>query len=415
MSALFLPVVVLILLAGGITAAYVAAFRIGSSRLRTLREEGFGGAETLDRVRRRTGLVAAGAQTVAGACSLAALGTGIVGHTFTLGDGPAWADALVGVLVVVMFGHVVPHVLAARYPVRIALSSAGLLLTISRVVVPLARRIIRLEEAVGGGNGHDEASAGERELREIHDIGREEGIIEEAESRLVERAFRLDELTARDVMVPRVDMFSWQADLTTGDVHPQLANVPFSRIPVFGESIDDITGVVHVRDVYRQLAAGRTGDRLGDLARSPMFVPPSRSCAELLTDFRSRRVHLGIVADEFGGTDGLVTLEDVIEELVGEIHDETDVDEEELERIGEHQVVCAGGIDLRDVEEALGIAFPKGEHRSLNGLILGERGRVPERGASLEIGEVRIDILGRTDARVTRAQVTRLVSDQGSA
>lgn len=398
-----LPLVLVLLgLVGAVAAVRLSVQRIGRSRLRTLREEGFQGAETLAKVQDRARLARASAHLVEDILSLTALGVGVANRTFTLGEGPFWLDLVFGGAVLVLARNLLPQVVALHYPVRVGLSGAPPLLALAKVAAPVVRLARR-----SSGNGGEAPRAGERELREIREIGREEGVIEEAESRLVERAFRLDELAAKDVMVPRVDMFAWPEELTTGAVHAQLEGVPFSRVPVYGESIDDVKGVVHLRDVYRQLAAGATETRLAELARRPMFVPPSRSCAELLSDFRARRVHLGIVADEFGGTDGLVTLEDVVEELVGEIHDETDIAEEAFVHTGEGQVLCGGGADLRDVAEALGITFPKGEHRSVNGLILEERGRIPERGESLVIGDVRVEVTGRTDSRVTRARLTK--------
>jgi CBS domain containing-hemolysin-like protein len=146
------------------------------------------------------------------------------------------------------------------------------------------------------------------------------------------------------------------------------------------------------------------------LAREPFFVPGSLPLTQLLEDFQARRIHLGIVADEFGGTDGLVTLEDVLEELVGEIRDETDVEEEEIVRISDGIVECDAGVDMRDLDDALGRVFPKVEPRSLNGFILEELGNVPGAGDSLERAGVKIEILAATETQVLRARLTKLPS-----
>lgn len=404
-----LTVAALVALSGVVALARLSALGISDSRLRTLREEGFRRAQTLTSVQERVHAVSLGARLLSDTLALAAVGVAALSQGASFGEGTGWVDVLLAGTAAVLARSLFAPLLAARNPVRVGLAMAPLLLFLSRLISPPARVLSRLFPTASK-NGGDEIRAGERELIDLRELGREEGVIEEAESRLVERAFRLDELDARDVMVPRVDIFAWPASLTTGEVHRELEDVPYSRIPVYGDSIDDVTGVVHVRDIYRQLAGGRTDMRLGELARRPMFVPPSRSCAELVADFRTRRVHLGIVADEFGGTDGLVTLEDVIEELVGEIQDETDVEPEEIVRAGDAELLCGGGVDLREIAEALKVTFPKGEHRSLNGLILDERGRIPESGEHLKIGEVGIEITGRTDSRVTRAKVTRLAS-----
>ncbi|MGY8797963.1 MAG: hemolysin family protein [Longimicrobiales bacterium] len=397
----------LLLLSAVLTAAETAAFQISSSRLRTLQEEGFTGAEALIEVRRQAGLVGSSVRLATGMLKLSALGAGVVTGAWTLGNGSPWANVVVGVALVIIVCDLVPYVIAARNPVRMALSSASGLLTLTRLTRFVAVPVSRLEEA-WVGNGDGDLSTEERELREIQEIGQEAGILEESENILVERAFRLDDLTAWDVMVPRVDIFAWKEGLALSEIHDQLADVPYSRVPVYRDSVDDVTGIVYVREVYERLADGQRDVKLSELSHDPFFVPGSLSCAQLLRDFQARRIHMGLVADEFGGTDGLVTLEDVVEELVGEIHDETDVAEEELIRISGIEIECDAGADVRDINEALDVALPKVEHRSLNGLILEELGHVPPEGESFERHGVRIDIIQASETQVLRARVTRL-------
>jgi len=312
-----------------------------------------------------------------------------------------------GLVVIVLVGDVFPHALAARSPIRLALASAPTLLGVERWMRPLTRPVARLEERIAGGN-EDGLSSEKRELREMQELGEEEGVLEASENLLVERAFRLDELTAWDVMVPRVDIFAWKDDLTLEEVVERLPDVPFSRVPVYAESVDDVTGILYVREAYERVARGDRSVRLRDLARAPFFVPGSLSLAQLLQDFQARRIHMGIVADEFGGTDGLVTLEDVLEELVGEIHDETDVESEEMVQVSPLSLEVDAGIDVRDIDEALDVSLPEAEHRSLNGFILEELGQVPTAGTTFERTGVLIEILEATETKVVRARITKL-------
>jgi len=401
----------LVVLAAVLTAAQAAASQIGSSRLRTLFEEGFKGAVALSEVREREATVRASVRLVTHSFNLAALGIAAVAASATWTTAPV-ALVVVAVVVIVLFvGDILPHAVAARSPVRIALASAPALLGVARWMRPLTTPVAHLEGRIAGGN--DEAlSTEQRELREIQELGEEEGVIEAAESLLVERAFHLDELTAWDVMVPRVDIFAWKDDLTLDDIVGGLPDVPYSRVPVFNDSVDDVTGIVYVREAYERVARGDRAIKLRDLARAPFFVPGSLSLTQLLQDFQARRIHMGIVADEFGGTDGLVTLEDVLEELVGEIHDETDVDGEEIVHVSSLALEVEGGIDLRDLNEALDVALPKAEHRSLNGFILEELGQVPNPGASFERAGVLIEILEATETQVVRARLTKLVDNE---
>jgi len=401
-----------LLLSALLTAAETAAFQIGSSRLRTLQEEGFAGAEALTEVRRHAALVGSSVRLATGVLNLTAMGAGIVTGAWTLGNGSPWVNLVVGVLFVLVGGDIAPRLIAARNPVRLALSSASGLLALTRVTRFVAVPVSRLEEA-WVGRGDEDVSTEERELREIQEIGQEAGILEESENILVERAFRLDELAAWDVMVPRVDIFAWEEELVLSDIHDSLADVPYSRVPVYRNSVDNVTGIVYVREVYERLTNGQRDVKLSELSRDPFFVPGSLSCAQLLRDFQSRRIHMGIVADEFGGTDGLVTLEDVVEELVGEIHDETDVAEQGVVRVSDFAVECDAGADVRDINEALSVALPKVEHRSLNGLILEELGHVPPEGETFERHGVRIDIIEASETQVLRARVTRLPTVTG--
>lgn len=399
---------VLVVLSAALTAAQVAAAQIGSSRLRTLQEEGFSGADALAEVREREETVRVGVRLVTKSFELAAVATAIILASINWGTGAPVVGVAVGAaLVVLIVSDAIPHAIAARSPVRIALASAPSLLRVARWTRPLTAPVTHLEGRIVGGSD-DELSSEQRELREIQEIGEEEGVLEEGESLLVERAFHLDELTAWDVMVPRVDIFAWQDDLTLADIVEGLPDVPYSRVPVYKDSVDDVTGILYIREAYERVAKGDRALRLSELARAPFFVPGSLSLAQLLKDFQTRRIHMGIVADEFGGTDGLVTLEDVLEELVGEIHDETDVEEEEIVRVSELTVEVDGGVDLRDVDEALEVSLPKAEHRSVNGFILEELGHVPPPGASFEREGVLLEILEATETQVVRARLTKL-------
>ncbi len=217
----------------------------------------------------------------------------------------------------------------------------------------------------------------------------------------------MDELSAWDIMTPRVDIFAWRDSLKLEEIIDELQTVPFSRVPVYGENIDDITGILYVREAYDAYVKGHPALSLSELSRDPFFVPGSRSLPELLRDFQVRRIHMGIVADEFGGTDGLVTLEDVIEELVGEIEDETDISQESVHRISRDELEVAGGVELREINYAFNVSLPHLDHRSLNGFILEELGRVPAEGERIDLPGLEIEVLDSTDTQVVRARLTK--------
>jgi len=406
-------VAALLVVSAFLTAVGAAVLQVGASRLRTLQEEGFAGAEELASLRTDEARTRMTLRLLTRALNLAAVGTVTMSAELAWGPVPALAILAAAIVLVLLLTDVLPRVVAARSPVRIALLASPALVAVMRGLRFVTEPLSRLEEAFPPG-GSGEATPEARELREIQELGEEEGVIGEHESLLVERAFRLDELTVWDVMTPRVDVLAWKDSLTLADIAPRIAAVPYSRVPVYGESVDDITGVLYVREAYQALVDGKSDLTLSELAREPFFVPGTLSLSRLLRDFQARRIHLGIVADEFGGIDGLVTLEDVLEELVGDIEDELDVAEEELHRLSRTEAVADAGVDLREINDAFKLSLPTLENRSLNGFILEELGYVPQVGEALERSGVRIEIVEATETQVVRAKLTRLQTGSAS-
>src|SRR5690606_8082042 len=289
-----------------------------------------------------------------------------------MGGELAIAYAVGGVtFLVLVLAEITPRGLTSAYADRIGLAVAPVIYLLSRLLLPvvwplelLTRWFVKRNQRQGRMTGT------EGEIREMTAIGHREGAIDEHERRIIERAFRLDETRAWDIMTPRVDIFAWPADRTLASIATELPTLRFSRVPVYGESVDDIVGVLYMRDAYHALVAGQRDVTLRELAREPFFVPGSIPLTRLLGDFQTRRIHMGVVIDEYGGTDGLVTLEDILEELVGEIVDETDVENPAIVRASRNEVVVEGSADLREVNHFFNTTFPQLEHRSMNGYLL---------------------------------------------
>ncbi len=392
-----------------IATALAAVHGIDGSKARILVGEKFAGAKDLS-----TLLAGEGATSpLAALCTLCNLGAALAGVgavAIAWGRPLVWIGAPVVVLIVILVGELAPRAVASRSPVRWALAAAPPLATASRIFGRILFPVLAVGRLFARRSASD-APEDERQVREALEIGVDEGVVEEDEHRLVERAFKLDELNAWDAMTPRVDIVALEDDATLGEILPELETFPHSRVPVFRESVDDVTGILHVRDAYRAYVAGKRDAPLSRIARKPMFVPGSLSLAKLLAEFRSRRTHMGIVADEFGGTDGLITLEDVLEELVGEIVDETDVDEDPLTELSPDEIIATGGAELRDINERFDLALPAGDNRSLNGFILEEVGRVPAPGTSLTAGGAHIEVVKASDTRVLRVRLRRAAAD----
>ena len=412
MSVVIPLAVLLILLSAFLSASSTAVFSVGGSRLRTLVEEGFKGAVELSDLRSRAGTLQ-GILLLLGALSnLAVMGLLTAWATLRFGIQGAGGALVGGALIVVTLGEILPRSLAARRSIRVGLWAAPFLLRLEKIVGPIMAPFFRLESYLARATGENGTTKEEREVREITSIGQLEGVVGTEEHELVERAFRLDELSAWDVMTPRVSIFAWKDSLTLEEIVGELDSVPFSRVPVFGESVDDITGILYLRDAYQAYVAGKGATTLKALSRDPFFVPGSLPLTRLLKDFQARRIHLGIVADEFGGTDGLVTLEDLLEELVGEIEDETDLPEEPLVRISKTEVIADGALDLREINSSFNLSLPQLEHRSLNGFIIEELGYVPEKGENMECHGVHIDVVDASETQVLRARIRKLSPEE---
>jgi CBS domain containing-hemolysin-like protein len=386
------------------TAAELAIFAAAESRIRSLTEQGVRGSGALSSLRSKPErvlvllrLLDAFADVTAG---------GLVAYYAYARWEAVWIAAALGLvaLLIVYLGELIPIGLAANHGLRVALLIAPVLVPVTRVLGPpldLIARLSRVRSARAGADG------GESDIRHLTAIGRQ-STENEHERELIERAARLDKAQVWDIMTPRVDIFAWRDDQLLRDLVPELGAVRYSRVPVYRETIDNITGVLYLRDAYQALVSGQRDVTLRALVREPLMVPGSVPVMKLLRDFQARRIHLAIVVDEYGGTDGLVTLEDVLEELVGEIVDETDVAEDAITRVTRNEIIAAGDADLREINHYFNTTFPQLEHRSFNGYLLEELDRVPAKGERFTLEGVMVEILEATDTQVVRVRLKRL-------
>lgn len=398
-----------ILLSAAFSAAELAVFLPGEARVRALADQKVTGAAALVQLRskpERTLVLLRLADAMSDVSAGALAGYIAFLQWQVLGLALAVAGAA---LLVVYFGELLPLGFAANHGLRIALAIAPVLLFLTRALSPLLVVLSRLSRV--RTERRDTASTiTETEIRQLTALGHTEGQIEEHERELIERAFRLDDTKTWEIMIPRVDIFAWHDSKRLIDIALELSTLRYSRVPVYGESIDDITGVLYLRDVYQALISGQRDVQLKELAREPLVVPGSLPLSRLLRDFQNRRIHMAVVVDEYGGTDGLVTLEDVLEELVGEIVDETDVDEDALTRISRTEILALGDADLREINHFFNTTLPQLEHRSLNGYLLEELGRVPQPGEKVERENILIEVMEATETQVTRARLRRIGS-----
>ena len=414
MIVLIAVLAVLVALSGFFSGGEIAFFSVPDTRAEALAQEGRRGSRALVQLKSSpdrlliTLLIGNNVVNI-GAASIA-----------TYAATEAFGSAGVGIatggmtLLVLFFGEIIPKSFAAANAERISLVVAPIFLGLAKALTVLVVPLEALTRAVLPDSGGVIPTVTEAEIRALTEIGHEVGEIDPHERRIIQKAFTLDTTQAWEVMTPRVGIFAWPADQALSDIASELQTVPFSRIPVYRGSLDEVTGILYVRDAYQALISGQRDVRLDRLAREAMFVPATVVLSQLLAEFQALRIHAGIVVDEHGGTDGLITLEDILEELVGEIDDETDVPTEVFQRAGKDTIVVEGSVDLREINHFFNCTLPVLEHRSLNGYLAQKFGRVPDPHDSVDAEGLRIEVVSSSDTYVTRARITRIPEEQAS-
>ena len=253
----------------------------------------------------------------------------------------------------------------------------------------------------------------EEEIMTMVDAGEEEGVIEEEEKAMIYSIFQLDNTLAREVMIPRIDIIAFEEYTSLREATEIFLSTGHSRAPVFRGSIDNIVGLLYIKDVLASWQSGELDKKVSDLVREPYFVPEAKVLDDLLAEMQAKRVHIAVVVDEYGGTAGLVTIEDVVEEIVGEILDEYDFAEElAYKQVGEGVFTFSGGIDIDDVNQITGVRVPKETSETLGGLIYSELGKVPLVGETVDVGGLHLVVEEVVGRRIRRIRASVLNNDE---
>jgi CBS domain containing-hemolysin-like protein len=291
-------------------------------------------------------------------------------------------------LVSYVFIGVAPRTIGRQQAERVALLGSGVALALTRVFGPLPRLLILLGNALTPGKGFREGPfASEAELRDLVELAQERGVVERSERDMINSVFELGDTIVREVMVPRTDIVTIERGKTVRQALNLLLRSGFSRIPVVGDNADDVLGVAYLKDLVRKERSegGATG-KVEEAMREPVFVPESKPVDELLREMQAELGHIAIVVDEYGGTAGLVTIEDVLEEIVGEITDEYDREAPPVESVDEQTHRVTARLPVEDLEQLYAVELPHDDVETVGGLLAMALGRVPIPGATAEIG-----------------------------
>ena len=395
---LLVVAICLVPLAGAFGAMDAALQRVSQARVEELRRDGVRRAAGLERVLDERARLVALLLLLRIVCEMVAavlVGVVVYGLLESTWQAVLLAAAVMTVVSYVLVG-VGPRTLGRQHAYPTALATAGLVRLLVRVLGPVATLLILVGNAITPGRGYrDGPFSTEVELRELVDLAEERGVVESGERNMIHSVFELGDTIAREVMVPRTDVVWIERSKTLRQALALALRSGFSRIPVIGENVDDVVGVIYLKDLIRRTQGGQDPKntvKVEDLMRPPTFVPESKPVDELLRDMQAQRIHIAIVVDEYGGFAGLVTIEDILEEIVGEIADEHDrFQRPPVEELSDGSVRITARLPVEDLAALFDVELPEDDDvETVGGLLARELGVVPIEGSQAEVAGLRL-------------------------
>ncbi|MFZ5993506.1 MAG: hemolysin family protein [Thermodesulfobacteriota bacterium] len=248
-----------------------------------------------------------------------------------------------------------------------------------------------------------------KDIRHLVDAGKKQGLFSEEERKMIGRILKLKNTTALDIMIPCTDMLCLPINTPLDALVRTIIEEGHTRIPVYEGDFDHIVGIVHAKDILKFW--GKTGEETGlkDILRPAYFIPETRRVEELLKEFKAKKSHMAIVIDEYGATAGLLTIEDILEEIVGEIQDEYDISEKIFEEVDKNTISVDAKIDIEKIEQRFDVEIPEGKYQSVGGFIINLVGRVPAAGEEISFGPLRMEIESANERKIDKVKITRTI------
>lgn len=317
--------------------------------------------------------------------------------------------------ITLVFGELIPKRVAMQKPERVSRITAGPLRFLSKLTTPFVNLLTFSTNffiKLFGGNPHaDEELITEEEIRMMVDVGEEKGVILRAEKEMIDNIFEFNDTVVSEIMTHRTHIVGVPVDSSLSGVLALINNEKFTRIPVYDETIDNIVGILHVKDLIHYIVSDEEQEsfELRKILRKPYFVPQSKKTNDLFRELQKSKVHMAVAIDEYGGTAGIVTLEDLVEEIVGNIFDEHDEDEVEIQKVDENTYIIDGRTSLDSVKEVLNVELPVEEYGTLGGFLTGYLGRIPEEEEKpvIELDTVVFKVEKVDEKRISRVKVCK--------
>ena len=410
--ALVIGLIVSLIVAAGAAAAETSLTSINHIRIRNLAEEGDLKAQRILRILRKPDTFLS---TILIASNIAVISASTLTTLIAIDIDFSYSEIIATVLLslfVLIFCEIAPKTAAVQNPERVArfllrpieFISAGL----KYVVIALTGLVRGMLNAVGVDTHRRGPFMTAEELRLMVEVGEEEGVLEEEERAMIHNVFDLGDTVAREVMAPRIDMVTVEADDSIEDATQTIVKGGYSRIPVYDDRINDIIGVLYAKDLLKVLAMGEAPEKIRQLPlRTPFFVPESKRLDDLLHEMRRERVHIAIVVDEYGAVVGLVTIEDLVEEIIGDIKDEYDIEEPIFERLSAHEFLVDAKINVEELNEEIDADLPSEDYDTLGGFVYTQLDKIPAVGDIVTYNDLTITVLGAKGRRVTKVKIVR--------
>lgn len=323
------------------------------------------------------------------------------------GVGIAWG---IVTLLILEFGEITPKILARQHAERISLLVIKPLKFLSFIFSPLIKGLMFMSrftvKMFGGEIDKEGPFITEEEIRDLISVGEEEGILEEEAEEMLHSIFEFKDTKVSEVMIPRVDMVTLEANTSLNDFLDLVREKKHSRMPVYEDQIDNVVGIFYVKDLLNFWGENK-GIKAKDLMRHPYFVPETKKVSELLQEFQKKKVHMAIVVDEYGGVAGLVTLEDLLEEIVGEIRDEYDKEEVLFKKLSDGSILIDAKMDIEEANEQLKIGIPEDGFETIGGFILDLLGKVPAQGEKIKYKNLEIVITEADEHSISKIKIKK--------
>ena len=306
------------------------------------------------------------------------------------------------------FGEYTPKVLAARTPERVAFAAAVPMEFVVRIMRPLISALAIIPNMFSKGDARHTVT--QAELRMLIDIGAEEGSVGEDEAEMLDRVFHFHDRRVNEIMVPRTEVVWLEQDETVGQFYEKFHGSPHSRFPVYADGVDNVVGIVNIKDVLRALAEHRLSDDapIAPLIRPAMFIPETKLASALFWQLQDERQQMAIVVDEYGGVAGVVTIELLLEEMVGAVGDELGEQSEEYTALDEQSTRVDGGMSIYDVRQELEMTIPEGAYETVAGFVLSQLGHIPREGETVAFAGYRITVSDVRGVKIESVVITKL-------